>query len=426
MHAKYERKTKRARKGSLLPSGSGLPIPSDYGSMALTGGISPLLLYNLAEILASDLKSEPEPEAYMGYALYDADSNLYEKGKILLSKRSENKHEELREKLYIQKSGHAETFLVNETNEDVWFDNFRIESTPPLIVQETHYDPWGLELMGLGYQYGGIKVNKYLNQGKEWLDDHGLNIFDFHARGYDPAIARTLQMDPHAENYFSLSPFNWLANNPILFTDPDGKDITFYIGKDKVKFGDLNQDYQKALEAFAKTDVGKQFLAQFANKGDKIGSVEFKEAGKNSKHEMQFGQKTDKSDGRPGTNGTEISREKLTFYTIVNTSAQDSPESYALTLGHESFIHQEQFQDRMIAAHDNSDWRTLNDIRHDRGQISRDGYGRTEHNGYLKREPSFKKMYQFIDQIRRILNPTEFNSNLLKHDKLLKSLENNY
>lgn len=70
VHAKYERKTKRARASSLLPSGSGLPIPSDYGSMALTGGISPLLLYNLAEILASDLKSEPEPEAYMGYALY--------------------------------------------------------------------------------------------------------------------------------------------------------------------------------------------------------------------------------------------------------------------------------------------------------------------------------------------------------------------
>jgi hypothetical protein len=88
--------------------------------MSLMGGLNPLLLFNLAEIIASDLRSEPEPEAYMGYALYDADSNLYERGKILLSKRSENKHEELKEKLYIQKSGHVETFLVNETNEDVW------------------------------------------------------------------------------------------------------------------------------------------------------------------------------------------------------------------------------------------------------------------------------------------------------------------
>ncbi|KPQ08946.1 MAG: hypothetical protein HLUCCX10_16750 [Algoriphagus marincola HL-49] len=42
------------------------------------------------------------------------------------------------------------------------FDQFRIQSTGPLIVQETHYDPWGVELGGLGYQYGGIKVNPYL------------------------------------------------------------------------------------------------------------------------------------------------------------------------------------------------------------------------------------------------------------------------
>jgi hypothetical protein len=47
------------------------------------------------------------------------------------------------------------------------FDQFRIMSTGPLIVQETHYDPWGVELEGLGYQYGGIKVNPYLYNGKE-------------------------------------------------------------------------------------------------------------------------------------------------------------------------------------------------------------------------------------------------------------------
>jgi hypothetical protein len=34
-----------------------------------------------------------------------------------------------------------ETFVVNETNQDVWFDNFRIQSTTPVIVQETDYDP---------------------------------------------------------------------------------------------------------------------------------------------------------------------------------------------------------------------------------------------------------------------------------------------
>jgi RHS repeat-associated protein len=67
------------------------------------------------------------------------------------------------------------------------------------------------------------------------MDDHSLNIYDFHARGYDPVIGRTWQLDPHAENYFSLSPYSWVANNPILMIDPDGKDFIIWYTDDKGK-----------------------------------------------------------------------------------------------------------------------------------------------------------------------------------------------
>lgn len=54
------------------------------------------------------------------------------------------------EKIAIPKDGYIETFQVNETAENELFDQFRILRTGPLIVQETHYDPWGVELAGLG------------------------------------------------------------------------------------------------------------------------------------------------------------------------------------------------------------------------------------------------------------------------------------
>ncbi|PRY87642.1 hypothetical protein [Mongoliibacter ruber] len=76
--------------------------------------------------------------------------------------------------------------LSGETSDDVWFDQFSIQSTGPIIVQETHYDPWGVELEGLGYQYGGIKKNRYLYNAKEHITDNDINIYDYGARTYNP------------------------------------------------------------------------------------------------------------------------------------------------------------------------------------------------------------------------------------------------
>ncbi len=56
-------------------------------------------------------------------------------GRIVLSKKARNKHQELIKKLAVPKDGYIETYLVNETNDDVWFDQFSVMSTGPLIVQ---------------------------------------------------------------------------------------------------------------------------------------------------------------------------------------------------------------------------------------------------------------------------------------------------
>src|SRR5690606_13679963 len=103
------------------------------------------------------------------------------------------------------------------------FDDFSIQNTSPFIVQETHYDPWGLELTGLGFQAGGgVKVNRYLYNGKEIQNDHNLGMYDYGARFYDPVIGRWNVVDPLADEMRRHSPYNYAFNNSMRFIDPDG------------------------------------------------------------------------------------------------------------------------------------------------------------------------------------------------------------
>ncbi|UPQ80460.1 RHS repeat-associated core domain-containing protein [Flavobacterium azooxidireducens] len=97
--------------------------------------------------------------------------------------------------------------------------NGTIESNE--ILEENHYYPFGMKHERYNEDSSAL-ANKYKYNGKEWQDELGLNMYDYHARNYDPAIGRWMNIDPLAENSRRWTPYNYAYNNPIYFIDPDG------------------------------------------------------------------------------------------------------------------------------------------------------------------------------------------------------------
>ena len=90
-------------------------------------------------------------------------------------------------------------------------------------MQENHYDPWGVNLVGIESE--GNPTHRFQFNGKQKVDALGLHVNDHGARWYSLYEAPVwYQMDPLAEKYPEVSPYAFCLNNPINYFDPDGRE----------------------------------------------------------------------------------------------------------------------------------------------------------------------------------------------------------
>lgn len=119
------------------------------------------------------------------------------------------------------------------------------------ILEENNYYPFGLKHEG--YHGGSTATESYKFKfgGKE-LQENGM--YDFGARIYMPDIGRWGAVDPLAEKYPSLSPYVYVANNPINAIDPDGRDIIYIVRDSK---GNATEQWKYSNGSFRRWENGK-------------------------------------------------------------------------------------------------------------------------------------------------------------------------
>jgi RHS repeat-associated protein len=94
---------------------------------------------------------------------------------------------------------------------------------PLAVVQEQHYDPWGLAFSTpLAPPSGAGGADRFSYNSKELVTDLDLGWNDYGFRMYDASVGRWSSVDHLADKREWLTPYNMTQNNPINRIDPDG------------------------------------------------------------------------------------------------------------------------------------------------------------------------------------------------------------
>uniref|UniRef100_UPI0005C751B6 PKD domain-containing protein n=2 Tax=Flexithrix dorotheae TaxID=70993 RepID=UPI0005C751B6 len=175
-------------------------------------------------ITSKDYTHETVPNAYIRIVAYDEEGQEVQDSTQWILPAGTNDWYQMSTNLTIAFKGTVKVFVANESEMDVFFDDLKITNKKPIIAQENHYYPFGMNLTGI--EKKGSPDHKFQYNGKEKQEDFDLNWYDYGWRNYDPALGRWHGVDGMSEKYVSYSPYHYAGNNPIRNYDIDGNEFT--------------------------------------------------------------------------------------------------------------------------------------------------------------------------------------------------------
>ncbi len=135
------------------------------------------------------------------------------------------------------------------------------------IVKQFDYSPFGAVL-------NSTDINRTKFIGKE--KDKESNYADHGVRKYDDEIGRFTSIDPLWEKYYSLTPYQYAGNNPVIAKDANGKDYdvliegnniiisaTYYANESTIGSLQGNLDYYNNMTGLTYSYNGKEYNVVF-------------------------------------------------------------------------------------------------------------------------------------------------------------------
>ncbi|RTQ49010.1 hypothetical protein EJV47_14620 [Hymenobacter gummosus] len=240
VYARYDHPVpagRAARRGALLAGAAVAGSPGQLATETSSPGAGPRRFRpwvgaSLALLPQRLRPARPQPEelpaAALRYELYDQDSQLVASRTVPLQRTATDAWQRLATGLKADSAGYVRVTLLNDSGTPAYFDDLALTLVDNVKLQENHYDPWGLNLVGIETEPPPMP-SQYQYNGKEKQQEFGLAWLDYGARMYDAQLGRFGTIDRFANIYCSATPYGYTANNPVNFIDINGDYITIFL-----------------------------------------------------------------------------------------------------------------------------------------------------------------------------------------------------